>query len=259
MLDHGAACSVSSNVALLLLALPIGVLIGLMGVGGILLVPLLASLGGCSEHQAVALSLASFIGLGILSAIMRVRGGAPPSRGELLLYALMIPGAVLGAILGGYLSDAALLVTVALAVAFTGVWTLMPRPRVEPRAALPGSAALAAVGIGSGALCALTGAGGPVVVMPLLLVQGVAVREALAISQVAQFPIAVTATLMRGLAGGIGIGSMVALGACLTVGLLGGLRLGRIVPAHGLQRIVGWALVIAGLAMLGMLALHHAR
>jgi uncharacterized membrane protein YfcA len=249
---HAAACSLSGNPLILLAAIPIGILIGLLGVGGILLVPLLSLFGGCSEHQAIGLSLASFVALGAISAFVRLRAGWRPDRGEWLLFGMMIPGAVLGAFVGAYLPDIVLRLAVAIAVAATGAWTLAPRPRAVVDGAGPGPPRLAAVGIASGMMCALTGAGGPVVVMPMLLVQGVAVREALAISQVAQLPIAATATLTRSLAGGIAAWPAAILGVCLMLGFVAGMRLSGIVRAAVLQRIVGWSLLAAGVAMFAL-------
>ncbi len=257
MHDHAAACAVAGNVFVLALTIPIGALIGIAGVGGILLVPLFATAGGCTEHQAIALSLASGIALGIVSLIVRLRRGPRPERGEVLLYVMLFPGTIAGAWLGSMLPDTVLIVLVATAITATGIWTLLPRPHPPVRGGLPGAVSLATTGGGAGLVCALTGAGGPIVVMPVLLVQGVAVREALGVAQVSQLPIALTATLFHGVNGDIGTTAVLAAGGCLTIGLLGGMRIGTYVPAHALSRIAGGALVLAGITMLGTFALHR--
>ncbi len=51
---------------LISLGLPIGFLIGLIGIGGVLLTPALVHLFGRDIHESVSLSLASFVLAGVL-------------------------------------------------------------------------------------------------------------------------------------------------------------------------------------------------
>jgi uncharacterized membrane protein YfcA len=232
----------------LTLGLPIGFVIGLVGVGGVLLVPTLANLSGYSERDAIGISLASFVCLGVVGLIARIRDAKPPSKMEVLLYVAMIPGAAAGAFAIGFIPDVYLSVLVALAVIATGLWSVLQAPGAKQwhpagygRSAIYGSI--------TGGASVLTGTSGPLVLMPLLLSQGVAVREALGLSKAAQLPVALTATITRGLGGGIDFGVAGTLSALLIVGMLAGTRVANRVPAEHLRRTVGWALTIAGVGL----------
>jgi uncharacterized membrane protein YfcA len=246
MPESAASCVVSSNIVVLLLALPIGLLIGLVGIGGVLLVPLLAFAGGCSNHVAISLSLASFITLGAASVITRVRDAGWPNRAEWLLFAAMIPGAVAGALLVYHVPDQLLALLIALAVAFTGVWALRGSARIAPAQAPPNALRLAAIGGFAGGASALSGTGGPLVLMPLLLGTGVAVGDALGLARIAQFPIAVSATITRGSTTGVDLAGVVALSAVLLIGMLAGGRLARVMQTQVLTRSIAWALLVTG-------------
>ena len=62
--------------ALIALALPIGFLIGLIGIGGVLLTPALVHIFGRDIHEAVSLSLASFTLAGVMAAARACRRDA---------------------------------------------------------------------------------------------------------------------------------------------------------------------------------------
>ena len=246
MPEHGASCAVASNVVVLLFAVPIGLLIGLVGIGGVLLVPLLTVAGGCSNHVAISLSLASFITLGAASVITRMRAAGRPNRGEWLLFGAMIPGAVAGALLVDRVPDRLLAMLIAIAVAFTGAWALRGTARVAQPAPEPDALRLAAIGGFAGAASSLSGTGGPLVLMPMLLGTGIAVADALGLARIAQFPIAVSATITRGSTGGVDLAAAVALSTVLLIGMLAGTRLTRVMQTRVLTRSIAWALLVAG-------------
>jgi uncharacterized membrane protein YfcA len=244
--EPAASCAVSSNLVVLVLALPIGLLIGLVGIGGVLLVPLLAFAGGCSNHVAISLSLASFITLGAASVVTRVRAAGRPSRAELLLFGAMIPGAVAGALLAYRVPDSVLALLIALAVAFTGIWALRGNARPASAPMEPSALRLAAIGGFAGGASALSGTGGPLVLMPLLLGTGVAVGDALGLAKIAQFPIAVSATITRGSTTGVDLAAAVALSVVLLIGMLAGGRLAAVMPTRVLTQSIAWALLATG-------------
>src|SRR5215831_18113970 len=81
---------------LIALGLPIGVLIGLIGIGGVLLTPALVHIFGRDIHTAVSLSLASFVLAGIVAAA-RTRGGAGRLQtNDWIFLAAIVPGALAG-------------------------------------------------------------------------------------------------------------------------------------------------------------------
>lgn len=182
-----------SVVAALLVA-SIGALIGAVGLGGFLLVPVLVYLEGSSVREAVVVAALAFLASGLTSlALWRRRPdlSLPSQRGFLLSAA---PGAVLGALAVSTLVDATLAVVIALAFACAGIAEWFGRPR-ESAARMPTRRAAIAGGLVTGFGSALTGTSGPMVAMPLLAWLGLTLRQRIAVGQIAQVPIALGATL----------------------------------------------------------------
>lgn len=236
--------------ALLLgIALVVGALIGTVGVGGILLIPALAALAGLSTHAAMGTALFSFIFTGLLGTWLYQRHGS-------IDWSVTIP-VCLGALAGGYpgsLANAAasgrvLDLLLGAVIIFAGLYALFPARRALlsfPAAGAPRALALlflgAAVGFGSG----LTGVGGPVLSVPLMVICGFAPLTAIATSQVIQ----ITAAL-SGSAGNLSHG-FVALDAALWVTLaeLAGVVLGAFL-AHRvsqvtLKRLIAVVCIVVG-------------
>ena len=161
------------GIAGLALTLLAGVLIGATGIGGVLLVPILNGVEGLSLSDAIAASALAFAFPGAL-AIWRLRRSSAPAhaQGDALALWLMLgalPGAMLGAAWVHHADTKVLLGLLALVALFSGGRGLMKRP-VASQASWTISRRLAiflgaVVGLGSG----LTGTGGPVLLMPLLM------------------------------------------------------------------------------------------
>ena len=100
----------------------------------------------------------------------------------------------------------------------------------------------AAVGIGS----ALTGTGGPVLLVPLLMWLGVPVLTAVGLSQAVQVPIALMASLGNFWTGSLELPLTALLSIGVTFGSAVGARIAHAVPAHFLTRLVAVALVLVG-------------
>src|SRR5262245_66187742 len=87
-----------------LLALPAGVLIGAIGVGGVLLPPALVYLGGLDVHVAAGTSSWCFLFTGVVGTLAYARARKVPwaLAGRLTLG--IAPAAVLGALVNGVVS-----------------------------------------------------------------------------------------------------------------------------------------------------------
>src|SRR5262249_60381801 len=79
--------------ALIALGLPIGFLIGLIGIGGVLLAPTLVHVFGRDIHEAVSLSLASFVLAGLVAVSRTRRADAPLRGGGVVFLVSSSPGA----------------------------------------------------------------------------------------------------------------------------------------------------------------------
>jgi len=234
--------------ATLATALVIGALIGSIGIGGILLSPFLIGVVGLDVRDAITISSASFIATGAAALVIFARVERTDlARGWRLVIATL-PGAFLGAIVLGYAPKRLSLAVLAALLVATGVRVLAQR---VPRA--PGDVTRAtslradcAVGAFGGFVSALTGTGGPMVLVPMELWRGVPLLAAVAIGQVAQLPIAAMATLGNSLSGGVDVAAASAIGVALVPGVFAGRRLASALPLAWLTRALAVLLIALG-------------
>jgi len=107
------------------------------------------------------------------------------------------------------------------------------------------------IGAGTGFLSSLTGTGGPLVLVPILISMRFSVLAAVGLSQPIQLPVAIAATAGNLIYGRVDPILAGVLAATLTIGSWGGARLAHIMPRAVLRRIVSVALVLIGIAVLG--------
>lgn len=162
--------------ALAAIALAVGFFIGAVGVGGILLIPALIWLGGVSIHQATATALFSFFFTGLAGTWLFQRRGSIDWNLTRPLIAGALLFSYLGARVNAAVDAAALTLIIALIVIFAGAYILLPLRRRQPgyrdgrtrRQQLLLLLVGALAGFGSG----LSGAGGPLFSVPMMLVLG---------------------------------------------------------------------------------------
>ncbi|MEE1942927.1 sulfite exporter TauE/SafE family protein [Streptomyces sp. TRM 70361] len=240
----------------LVLALLVGVSLGLLGGGGsILTVPLLVYVAGMDAKEAVATSL--FV-VGVTSAVGVVghaRGGRVRWRTGALFGAAGMAGAYTGGLAGGHLPGLVLLVAFAAMMIVTAVAMLRGRHGAAPGTGdgtgsahrrLPVRRALldgAVVGLVTG----LVGAGGGFLVVPALALLGGL-----------PMPVAVGTSLlviaMKSTAGFAGYLTTVPVDWALTAavtsaavaGSLAGAKLAGRVPAAALSRAFAWFVLAVG-------------
>jgi uncharacterized protein len=233
--------------ALIALALPIGFLIGLIGIGGVLLTPALVHIFGRDIHEAVSLSLASFTLAGVMAAARACRRDARLQAGDWIFLCAIVPGAVAGACAAPFIPAGPLSLVVSVCVAFAGISCL--RKPAGSGGGLPEPGFLAGIGVVTGLLSAISGTGGPLICLPLLLWQNMDVRRALLLAQVAQLPVAGTATLVNGYSGTLDFPAAGMLGAAIVAGMLAGVAVSRQIESGILRTSVAWCLIIVGLAL----------
>jgi uncharacterized membrane protein YfcA len=139
-----------------------------------------------------------------------------------------------------------LLALIGATVVFAGTQVLRRRGAASGPGPSLSSAFLLLAGMAVGFASAITGTGGPVLLVPWLIWLGVPVLAAVGLSQAIQVPIAVMATAGNLLAGTLDLG----LGAWLSVGVMIGVAIGariaHAVPALVLARTVAVALLGVG-------------
>ena len=179
----------------IILGLITGTLIGLVGVGGILLAPLLVFFLDMDIHSAMATCSWSFLFTGLTGSFTYARKKSVSWPMVLWISIGIIPGAVLGAVTNADLSKTTLLIILALLIGFSGVHALFKKmdtttPPIKLKVWI-----LGLIGFGLGFGSALTGTGGPVLLIPILLFLHFPVLKSIGVSQVIQLPIALFATL----------------------------------------------------------------
>jgi uncharacterized membrane protein YfcA len=227
----------------------VGVLIGSVGIGGVLLTPALTYLAGFDVHVAMGTSLCAFLFTGIVGTAAYARRGTLEWASGIRLSLGAVPGALLGAWANGLLSQTALKLILAVLLVATGVQAVAgARDSGAPVRRL-GNGTLAVVGLGIGFGSALTGTGGPVLVVPALLLLGVPALVAVGMSQLAQLPVAGFGTLGFLLYGEVDLLAGIGLGALAAAGVVAGARIAHAVPAATLRRLVAIACIGAGVAI----------
>ena len=171
----------------------------------------------------------------------------------------MFAGAGLGAFFGAYVSfiipARGLELFIAILIILAGVNALRSsgdhRFREHP---LP-SGALIAIGGVTGIGSALSGTGGPLVLVPLLMFLRLPALAAVGLSQVIQVPIAASATLGNYVYGSVDVVVGAAIAAGLMIGVAGGAKLAHFVSQAILQRVVAGVLVAVGLFIIGRISI----
>lgn len=230
-------------------AMVIGSLIGSVGIGGVLLVPWLTGVVGLGVRGAVAVAMASYVATGIV-AILQARFSDDWRRlwSYWPLVLATLPGAFLGGLAIAAIPERIALSILALFLVLTGGWALL-RDRLAPRNSTAQNPSWP-TGITSGFASALTGTGGPAVLMPILMWRGVPLLAAILLGQIVQLPIAAAATIGNLLAGPFDywIAALVAVG--LTPGVVLGRWAAKRLPVPLLGRIVAALLVATGVLLM---------
>ncbi|MCY4663841.1 MAG: sulfite exporter TauE/SafE family protein [Acidimicrobiaceae bacterium] len=238
---------------LLILGLVSGSFIGAVGVGGVIVAPVLAYLLGYDLRIAQAAASFSFLFTGIVGTSTYAQRGSIDRRLVKWASVGLIPGAALGALVNSVLPTTLLAVALALMLLLAGrrafarsgrnqqVW---PEVHWRPHP-------MAGLGLAVGFASALTGTGGPVVLVPILTALGMGPLSAVGASQASQVPIAAFASLSFALVGQIDYQAGLLLGVSQAAGILLGSSIAHRAPQAMLSRVVSGAVLAAGLLIGG--------
>jgi uncharacterized protein len=245
---------VGQLVFLALIGLGAGLSIGCIGIGGVVLVSGLHYLGGIAIPTAIAAAMMGYLLTGLVGTVVYARLGSIRWAMAGWLCAGAMPSALAGAWLSNTVPSSGLEIAIGALTLGSGAYALSGEREGGATAAL-GRGTLVGIGSVTGVLSALTGTGGPLVLVPLMLWLQVPVLTAIGLSQAVQLPIAALATV-----GNFAFGKPeVWLGAVLGVALAGGAflgaRLAHKAPHALLKRIVAAVLIVVGAAILGGVAL----
>jgi uncharacterized membrane protein YfcA len=249
---------VSAAAMVIGLGLLAGLLIGAVGIGGVILVPALVFFGQVPIHAAIAGAMMSYILTGLVGTLVYAK--AKSIRWGMVgwLWVGAMPAALAGALAANAASAALLEILIGLLTASSGLHALLSSAGTDPQKdkTIP-NPGLGLIGAVTGFSSALSGTGGPLVLVPILMWLELPVLTAVGLSQVIQLPIALLAT-----AGNFYSGSLdPALGGLLAVGLVGGVwggaRIAHAVPRAALRRMVSVVLLVVGVLIFIRVAARH--
>ncbi len=235
-------------------AVVVGFFIGSVGVGGVLLIPALALLGALEIHRASATALFTFLFTGILGTWLFYRRGSMDWRMTLPVCAGSVVFSYLGAMVNSKVEPRPLALIIAAIIVFAGIYVLLPSRHAEG-AYRDGrgpaqQALLACVGAAAGFGSGLSGAGGALFSVPLMMALGFVPLAAIGTSQVLQIIVAASGT-----AGNVQFGSVDFVTAAWVsvfslAGVVLGARAAHAVSVAVLRRMAAGLCIAVGVFML---------
>ena len=233
-----------------LVAVIVGVMIGAIGIGGVLLVPTLTYILGLGIHVAIATAMFTYLFSGAVGAFEYARQDSIHWSMALWLCLGGMPGAYLGAAMTWVTPGVILEGLIGLLVLLSGLQALRRPSGMAESVASLSPIPLVVIGLVTGFGSSISGTGGPLVLIPILIWMQVPILTAVGLSQVIQIPIALLATTGNLMFGRIewliGIGVAV----LLMLGVIVGARIAHRVSRVTLKRFIAVALLLVGTSML---------
>jgi len=226
-------------------ALAAGLLVGLTGIGGVLLVPVLTGVAGLPLEHAIAACMPGLLAAGIYAAFVHLRRARLPLQPVISLCLAAAAGSALGAATLDWLPGIGVRLLVAALALASGLHALASRHASGGR--IPGTASMALLGLVVGYGSAISGTGGPVMLIPILLALRTPVAGAVALGIIAGLPITLAATAVYAAEGRIDLPLALTLAALLIAGTWAGARLGAQLSGRALTVAVAWLLVGVGI------------
>jgi len=235
--------------------LAVGALIGCIGIGGVLLVPSLTFVGGVPIHDSVSASMFGYLFSGSMSAWIFARRGSIDWASAAWLSAGAMPAAFLGAVLAAGTRAEILEALIAAFVIYAGLRSLRRATGGAARSNLTTNASLVLIGAATGIGSAMSGTGGPLLLVPTLMWLNLPILQVIGLGQAIQVPIGALATAGNMVYGRIDFAFAGLLAVALLLGSLIGARLAHVVPTTFLTRLVGTVMLGVG-ALMALRSLH---
>ena len=233
----------------------IGALIGGVGIGGVLLLPAMKYLGGFELHQLIPACMLAYLVTGLIGASVYARQGSINWRLAFLVCIGALPGAYLGAFLLPHISPVILETAIALLIFIAGLDALMKKRATTESGHQVSDPGFLLIGFATGIGSALSGTGGPLLLIPVLLWRKVTVLTAIGLAQAIMIPISTSATLGNFLHGQVDFTLGIFLGLLLGAGSFVGAKVAHTLPISLLKNIVAVILVLVGTMILSNLYL----
>ena len=228
----------------------VGILIGGVGIGGVLLVPALKYFDSVPLHVAIPACMVGYLVPGLVGAFMYARYGTINWPLVLKVCIGALPGAYLGSFILPYVSAYMLELVIGVLILASGLNSIIRHRQLAGNRMPSNNAELISIGLVTGIGSALTGTGGPLLLIPLLIWRRAPVLTAIGLSQAVQVPISLAATTGNLIYSTVDFKLGLVLGLILGIGAIFGSKLAHYLPIDMLKRIVAMLLVAVGLLIL---------
>ena len=243
-----------STLILAITCLVVGFLCGCTSIGGILLIPVLAACTDLGVHGAMGTALFSFGFTAMLGTALHWRHGVLDWRYAIPLCLGAIPFGYAGAFVKEILRAGPLNVIFAVLIIIAGTNTLCPvrsgRLNIVGRTFRLQQIALFILGGGVGFIAGLTGAGGPVLSVPLMIIAGFPPLLSVAVAQPFQVAAALSGSVGNFLLGTIDLVTALWITPVQLVGVAMGVALANRLNTAALKRLVALMCVGTGAYLL---------
>jgi len=236
---------------IVLLGLTSGTMIGCIGIGGVILVPALVFLADVPIQVSIPAAMMAYIPSGFVATAVFAHNKSIRWGTATWLCAGATPTAFIGAWAVSVVNPILLEACLGLLAVGSGLNSLRAQGTIDGPKRDLSAAQLVPIGALTGFLSSISGTGGPLVLVPILMSMRVPVLVAVGLSQVIQLPVAIVATLGNFLYGQLDLWLGGVLGLSLTVGSWFGAKLAHVVPRASLRWIVSIVLAIVGTFILG--------
>ena len=235
----------------------IGVSIGIAGIGGIFLIPLLVW-WGLPLETAIGTALLAFTVAAAVATVLYALHGAIDWRSAFLTSGGSLVSGAFGAKLGTMLPDRVVTACFAAFLLVTGSFALFGRRIFANTGGTPrrlSALTLVVCGLLTGIGSGLTGVGGPALLVPLLLLVGAPPAVAVAISQPNAIFSAASGAVGHVIFGHVDFRLAGYLAVFCSVGVVAGALIYRRVSAERLRTIIGVAVLGLAIWLIGKLLL----
>ncbi|MCP4472638.1 MAG: sulfite exporter TauE/SafE family protein [Gammaproteobacteria bacterium] len=240
------------SIALVSICLIVGVLIGAIGIGGVLLVPALTLIAGIGVHEAVPVCTLSFLATGVIGVIVYARHGSIQWPKVIWLCLGAVPAAFLGSVSLLSIPAVAVMLLIAMLMIVSGVDALIKtyrKPARKQTSRQLSPAQYIVIGAITGFGSAITGTGGPLILVPIIIFLGLPVLTAIGLSQAIQLPIAAFASVGNWLSGNLNFDLVLVIATVLVIGAFGGALLVHRLPTEPIRKLIAVLLVFFGTAI----------
>lgn len=236
----------------------IGILLGMTGISGFLLPLIYVGFLDMPLRDSLALSFLSFAISGMIGAYSYWKSKNMDMKLALFLSIGSLPGAYLGVQLNVVIPDQIVKIILYLFILFSGLSILLKKNKDESNqqarktSLLENKIFVIFIGAATAAICSLTGAGGPILLVPLLASIGVNIRIAVGVSLLNSVIIAIPSIF-----GYFAHSNMVGLGSLITssmigtvIGIVTGAYYANKVQIGSLRIFIAFITIISSLYML---------